>query len=167
MSKKNTLEQDPSISVNKKKKGRIPFDVDDLRVQIIYHAPKALKDNELAKFLGISETTYYSLKATNSDFSECVNHYKRISPIEVLNSFKKRAIGFTFDEQVKELQKTKAGKYKLVVTKVTTKYYPPDSSAAYNYLKNQMPEQFKDKVEHAHEFNNALENITFVIKGKE
>lgn len=160
MKKKPTLKREPS------KRGRTPVDVDSLRVKIFYEAPKALNDAELAKFLNISEATYYNLKAKNLDFIEAIKHYRRISPIEVLQSFKKIAVGFTFDEETKELQKnSKTGKYEMVVTKSVKKYIAPSATAGFNYLKNQMPEEFRDRIETEHTFKNSLSNIVFVIEG--
>lgn len=147
--------------------GRPPLDVDELRVKIIYEAPKGLGDEKLAEFLGISSATYYNLKANNSEFLETIKFYKKVGALDVLKSFTKIACGFSYDESVKELKRNKqTGKMELITTKVTTKHVVPSASAGYNYLKNQMPEYFKDKIEAEHTFTGALDHITFVIQGK-
>ena len=160
MSKKQTIKVSPS------KVGRSRVDVDELRVKIFYDAPKGLNDAQLSKFIGISEAKYYALKAGNMEFLEAIKHYRKVSPLEVYSSFKKACIGYTFDEKVQELQKDKkTGEYKMVVTKIITKHVAPNAAAGYNYLKNQMPDEFKDKIEQEHTFKGVLENITFIIEG--
>lgn len=150
------------------KTGRKPYDVEELMCKVMYEAPKALKDEDLAKFLGISVAMFYALKAKNMEFLEVIKHYKRVSPIEVLNSFKKIACGFTFDEKTLELKKdSKTGKSKLVVTKVVKKYIAPNAQAGIFYLKNQMQEEFKEKIEVDNKFPNQLDQITFVINGRQ
>lgn len=154
--------------LEKRKRGRALLDVDALRVRIFYEAPKGLTEERLATFLGISHASYFGLKVRNIDFLEAVKHYKRVSPLEVLASFKKLAVGYTVDETKKELKKNKAtGEMEMTVTEITTKHIAPNATAGIFYLKNQMPEEFKDKIENTHTFNNVLDNITFVIKAKE
>lgn len=156
-----------SVAKGSRPRGRIPVDVQELMVKIMYDAPKGMTDAELSKFLDISEATYYNLKAANVDFLEVIKHYKKISPLEVLQAFKKCAIGFHYDETTKELEKDKkTGKLKLVVTKVVRKHVVPNASACWNYLKSQMPDEFKEKIETEHKFPNQLDKITFVINGK-
>ena len=173
--KKKKLEKVKTSSDSKTKRsrldktGRKPIDVDELRVKIHYDAPKALNDEKLCKFLGISHDTFYKLKKNNPEFSESIKHYKNISPLEVLSSFKKIATGYTFDEVKRELKKNeKTGKYEMIATEIVTKHIVPNATAGIFYLKNKMPNEFKDKIEHDVSLNdNTLEHITFVIKGKE
>ncbi len=150
------------------KKGRKPIDVDDLLVQIYYTVPKGLNDAQLSAFLGISETSYYEIKATNSDFAEAIKFYRKLTAIEVLKSFKKIAVGYDFDEVKKERRKNqKTGEYEIVTTEVITKHVSPNATAGIFILKNQMSEHFKDKVEQVHSFTGDMENITFIVKARE
>lgn len=148
--------------------GRPPIDAEALMVKIMYDAPKGLNHEQMAKYLGINRASYYDLKAKNSDFSDVIKHYMKVSPIEVLKAFKSIAVGFSYDEVKKELRKDKqSGDYKLVVTEVVTKHVAPNATAGIFYLKNQMPNEFRDKVETAHSFEGGMENVTIVIKGKD
>ena len=166
------MSKKPSHKAKPKKKdsstkGRKPIDVDELIVKVYYEAPKGLNDKMLSKILGISEAKYYDLKANNLDFLEAIKFYRKISPIEVLKSFKSIAVGYSFDETKKERRKNKeTGEYELITTEVITKHIAPNATAGIFFLKNQMPEEFRDKVEQTHTFQGDLENITFVIKGK-
>lgn len=164
MSKKQATNRTPKPS----RTGRLPVDVDALRIKIFKHAPKGLDDKQLCVFLGISRETFYRLKRTNSDFLDTLSFYDETATLEVLKSFKKVAVGFSFDETTQELKKNKkTGDLEMVTTKVVTKHVAPNASAAYNYLKNRAPEHFKDKIEAEHSFPSMLDHITFVIKGKE
>lgn len=166
MSKKQSIKKDQVNSDTGP--GRPPLDVDALRLKIIYEAPPGLGDEKLIEFLQIGRGSYYKLKAENADFLDTVKFYQNLSSLEVLKSFTKVACGFSFDEETKELKKNKEnGKMELVTTKVVTKHVTPNAEAAYKYLKNRMPDHFKDKIEAVHNFPSMLENITFVIKSKD
>jgi hypothetical protein len=166
MSKKQSTKKTKVEPTPKKKTGCIPFDVDELRMKII-NAPKGLNNDQLAAAIGISRATFYELKAKNPDFLDTTNFYYNITSLEVLKSLKKVAVGFSVDEEVKELKKNKdTGVMELVTTKVVTKHIPPNASAAQFYLKNRMPEHFKDKIETVITAGNQIENITLVIKGR-
>lgn len=141
------------------------LDVEALILKIYYEAPKGLTQEKLATFLGICEASFYNYKKDNVDFLEAVKHYQRISPIEVLKSFKKICVGYEYDETHKELKKNPKTKVpEMVVTKVITKMVKPDGAAAFNYLKNQMSEEFKEKVETVITPGAGMESITFTAK---
>jgi hypothetical protein len=148
-------------------KGRPPVDAQELILKLYYEAPKALTVKDLSAFLGICESKFYELNAENAEFMEAVKHYRRISPIEVLNSFKKIAVGYEFDEVTQELKKNaKSKKMEMIVTKVVKKNIAPNATAAFHYLKNQLPEEFKDKVEIETNFP-GMESITFTAKRRD
>lgn len=147
--------------------GRPAYDVDELRIKIHYKAPKGLNDRDLCKFLGISEATYYQLKANNSDFSETIKFYRDLSTLDVLKSFKNIACGYSYDEVKKELRKNAEGKYELKVTEVITKHVTPNATAGIFYLKNRDPEHFKDKIETTLNLDGVMDHVTFMIKGKD
>lgn len=165
MSKKQS--QKPKAKpAQKKRTGCIPFDVDELRMKII-NAPKGLNNDQLSEAIGISRTTFYELKANNPDFSDTLNFYYNTTSLEVLKSLTKVAVGFSVDEETKELKKDKeSGKMELVTTKVVTKNIAPNAQAAIFYLKNRMPDHFKDKIETVHSLAGNLENIQINIKGR-
>lgn len=168
---------DVNVSLSKKtlveaeKSNRGAKGYDDMELTLkIYSAeiPKGLYKKQIAEYLGISEDTFYSVMKRSIEFSEAIKFYTGESNLEVLRSFKNLACGYSATEQEKELRRDKkSGEYKLTVTKEIKKHIPASASAAIFYLKNKMPEHFKDKIETTHSFQEGLENITFIIKGKE
>ncbi|MES2138650.1 MAG: hypothetical protein V4511_03010 [Bacteroidota bacterium] len=153
---------------NKSRGGRPKADTEGLVLKVYYEAPKALNNEQLATYLDIATSTFYDLINDCPEFSEAIKHYRRISPIEVLNSFKKLCVGYSVDEVQKELRKNNnTGEYEMIVTKITTKHFKPDAAASIFYLKNQMPEQFKDKTETVITPGVGMESITFTAKRRE
>lgn len=152
------IEQNPNL-------GRPPLNVEALILKIYYDAPKGLTNEQLAVFIGICHASYFKLKNENAEFLEATKHYFRVSPIEVLNSFKKICVGYEYDETHREMKKNPKTKLpEMVVTKVITKLVKPDGAAAFNYLKNQMPEEFKEKIETVLTPGVGMESITFTAK---
>lgn len=148
--------------------GRKPFDEEDMMLKIMYDIPKGLLEKDIAKALGMSHSTYFDKKNKSAKLREVIEHYRGLSAIDVLSSFKKIATGFKFDEETRELKKNKdSGKYELVVTKVVSKYIAPNAAAGQFYLKNMMPNYFQDKIENTHNFTGALDNLMLVIKGRD
>jgi hypothetical protein len=150
----------------KEKTGRHPYEAADLAVKVL-KAPRGLLDDQLSAHIGIGRTKFYELRNESSDFADAVSFYRDQKLIHVLNAFEKVAVGFSYDEETKELKKNKeTGKYEMVTTKVVTKHVAPSESAAFKYLKNKLPEQFKDKIENVITAGDQIENITLVIKGR-
>lgn len=148
----------------RKKTGRPKTDIEPLILKIYYDAPKGLEMQQLAKYLGIGSTTFFGLQKEFPKFKEAINHYKRISPVEVLHSFKKIAVGYTFDEITQELREIEEGKYEMVITKIVTKHIAPNVNACIFYLKNQMPEYFSDKTETVISGGTGIDAIIFSAK---
>lgn len=143
--------------------GRPRTDVEEMLCKVYYDAPRGLPMQDLAIFLGIGLSTFYDLQRDFVQFSEAIKFYRRVSPIEVLDSLKKLAVGFTAEEHTKELKKV--GKHsKLVLTKIHTKHFAPNAQAAMYYLNNQMPEHFKNKSETVITPGANMELMTFSLK---
>lgn len=159
-----------STEVKKDNRGRNGVNEEELVLKLYYDddLPKGLNDLQLCAAIGISKTFFYECLQRNEDFKDAVSFYRGISHIEVLKAFKKTACGYSFDEVKRELRKDqKTGEYNLKVTEIVTKHIAPNAAAGQFYLKNKMGNHFKDKMETVHSAGNGLENITFIIKGRE
>ena len=159
-----------STEVKKDNRGRNGVNEEELVLKLYYDEdiPKGLNDLQLCAAIGISKTFFYECLQRNEDFKDAIKFYRGISHIEVLKAFKKTACGFNFDEVKQELRKNqKDGTYELKVTEIVTKHVPPNPTAGIFYLKNKMGNHFKDKIETTISAGEGLDNITFIIKGKD
>lgn len=124
-------------------------------------ARDGLVDKQIAKNIGIAESTLYVWKKKYKEFSEALKKGKEVVDIEVENALLKRAIGYKYDEVTKELQD---GKF--VETKRVTKEVQPDPLSIFYWLKNRKSDKWRDKVideENNEQVNNA-KNILFKIR---
>jgi len=89
--------------------------------------------------------------------------------IEVENALLKRALGFEYEEVTTEIEDVPTGKTgedgkpifkQRKHIKKTTKLVPPDTAAAFIWLKNRKPQQWRDKREYVADVTeNSLKNM--------
>jgi DNA-binding XRE family transcriptional regulator len=98
-------------------------------------------DVQLAEFFGVSEQTINNWKHEFPEFFESIKQAKLNADSSVAESLYKRAIGCSHKE-------THVSSYRgeVILTEVT-KHYPPDTAAAFIWLKNRQPELWRDRVE--------------------
>jgi hypothetical protein len=120
-------------------------------------------DEELGDFFHVDESTINRWKIAFPSFCESVNRGKTAADAEVAASLFKRACGFRYNEiKTKEVltQDEDAdgnmvdGELKAVEVVSTVKEVPPDTGAAFIWLKNRRGKDWKDKQEI--EINNTL-----------
>lgn len=97
-------------------------------------------DIEIAKRLGIGETSLYKYKKLHLEFTEALTRGKEVVDTEVENSLLRRALGYEAIEKTEELINGR-----LVVTKKVTKHVAPDTTAMIFWLKNRMPGIWRNK----------------------
>lgn len=109
-----------------------------------------LTDLEMAPVFGIVESTFHKWKIDFPKFRDAIKRGKTISDGEVAASFRKRAVGYRFDEI--QIEK----RYGEVVSeKITTKDVPSDARAAFQWLTNRHPDKWKSV--HSVEINDYSE----------
>lgn len=121
-------------------------------------ARDGLTDKQIAKNMGITESTLYEWKKKYSEFSESLKKGKEVVDRLVENALLKRALGYEYTE-------TKEKREGGVLTEVTktVKEVVPDVTAQIFWLKNRKPDFWKDKPEgNANE--EALERLDEVLK---
>jgi uncharacterized protein (DUF433 family) len=102
-------------------------------------ARDGLTDEQIAHNMGITKSTLYAWKAKYPEFSDALKKGKEVVDIEVENALLKRAIGFEYTEtRIEETEREK----KIITTK---KFMPPETAAAFIWLKNRKPKQWRDK----------------------
>ena len=104
-------------------------------------ARDGLTDEQIAHNMGISRSTLYEWMNKYKDISDALKTSKEVADIAVENALYKRAVGYTYVEQTKELQTvidpdTGQKTQKLVVTKEVTKEVIPDTTAQIYWLSN-------------------------------
>lgn len=142
---------------------------DDGLLQIQGWARDGLTEEQIAHNMGIGLTT---LKDWKNKFPSILSAIKKgKAPVDIIveNALLKRALGYDYDEIVKELVPTgKIGDdgkpiFKQHV-KTVTKHMPPDTTAQIFWLKNRRPGKWRDKIEAAPETANELLQSLFDLE---
>lgn len=111
-------------------------------------ARDGLVDTQIAKNIGISPTTLYDWKKKYPEISESLKRGKEVVDIQVENALFRRALGYSYEEVTKEVVIDEStGEEKLTVTKVVSKEVSPDATSMIFWLKNRMPEVWRDRKE--------------------
>lgn len=117
-------------------------------------ARDGLTKEQIAHNIGISRSTFNEWCNKYPDISDTLKKDKAVADIQVENSLFKKAVGFTV--KCKKAIKVKNVTYRdgkrlkeeeHIEYADEDIYVPPDTAAAIFYLKNRMPEKWKDKQE--------------------
>lgn len=106
-------------------------------------ARDGLTDEQIAARIGITTSTLYDWKNKYSEFSEALKRGKEVVDIEVENALLKRALGYDYTEE--RVERSQDGGKKSIKTVQTVKHIPPDTTAQIFWLKNRMPDRWRDK----------------------
>lgn len=146
---------------NKQAKGNLYEEF--LVVEVENLAMKGLTVAEIAKSIGVSTKTLYNWFKTKPDYLHAIKKARGLADIQVENALFKSAVGYEFTEVEHERRRLEGGGYGLIETKRTVKDVQPSVGAMVFYLKNNMPEKYKDKVE-ANVTVTNLDAVTFQLK---
>lgn len=125
-------------------------------------ARNGLTDEMIAHNIGITTTTLYDWKKKYPQFAEAIKRGKEVVDIMVENALLKSAMGYKYDEVVKERVFDYETETSIVVeVKRTTKEVAPNSTSLIFWLKNRQPEKWRDKknIDAAVEVKNPFEGI--------
>jgi hypothetical protein len=106
---------------------------------------------QLAAHWGVSEQTLNNWKQAHPEFLESLNAGKDVTNDRVEQALVKRALGWEHDAVKMFWDGDKVVEHKYV------ERYPGDTTAQIFFLKNRMPEQYRDKQTIEHEFGATVE----------
>ncbi len=122
-------------------------------------ARDGLVDVDIAKKMNINPATLYVYKKKFPEISEALKRGKEVVDAKVENALLKRALGFEYTKETHERVLNKdTGEYEFVLTKKVDVVVNPDTTAQIFWLKNRMPDKWRDKREVNLESN--LDNTT-------
>lgn len=112
-------------------------------------ARDGLTDEQIASNIGIRRETLYQWKAKYPNISNALKKGKEVVDIEVENALLKRALGYDYEEERTEA----SDRYGAKVVKIK-KHMPPDVTAAIFWLKNRMPDKYRDRIRQVDEIED-------------
>lgn len=101
-------------------------------------------DKELAEFFEVKESTINNWKSSKVGFLESIKKGKALADANVATRLYERAMGYSH-EDVKVLSNPRYPDEPIIVP--VMKHYPPDTGAAFIWLKNRQPSKWRDKKE--------------------
>lgn len=104
-------------------------------------ARDGLTDEQIAHNCGCSCSTLYDWKSKHPEISEALKKGKEVVDREVENALLKRALGYEYEE--KRIKQSEDGMEKTI----TKKHVSPDVTAIIYWLKNRMPNKYRDRPE--------------------
>lgn len=136
----------------KKKAGRPKEDtykkyVEGKEEQIIEICTKGADNKSLAEFLGCGLTTVCNLKRDYPQFKELVSKGNKVADEAVVSALFKRAIGYDAEDTITEVKVSQDGSAQTTYVKKCKKHIPGDTTAMIFWLKNRMPDKWRDKQE--------------------
>lgn len=97
-------------------------------------------DEQLAEFFNVAKSTINLWKQKQPKFLDALKRGKVVADASVAHSLYRRATGYSHPE-------THVSNYQGEITLTElTKHYPPDTAAAFIWLKNRQPDKWRDKI---------------------
>lgn len=125
----------------KNKGGRPPKYKEEFAEQAYNYSLLGAIDEEMADFFGVALSTFNKWKKDHPQFSESIQRGKVVADAEVANKLFNRAKGYSHPE---EKIFNNNGE---ILRAETTKHYPPDTAAAFIWLKNRQKDKWRDRQE--------------------
>lgn len=116
-----------------------------------------LTDQEIWESFGISEDTFYEWQNVHPEFSESLQEGKEPADAKVVDSLRQRALGYSHPED-----KVFCTNGEVTVVP-TIKHYPPDTAAAFIWLKNRQGKHWRDRQEISIETGNPVERLSSLL----
>ena len=142
----------------KKNKGGRPTKFDEADKTLMEKLYKnGLTDSQVADCIGVTEQTINNWKIAHPKFFESLKDWKAEADKNVAKSLYHRACGYTHPEEKIFCHEGQ------IIRADTLKHYPPDATSMIFWLKNRDRENWRDRQDHSHEFD---ENLIEALKDK-
>lgn len=115
-------------------------------------------ERDIAKKLGVSESTFSGYKKAHQELMEMLTVNKEVADARVESALYKRAIGYEYDEVCTEDGPDG------VKTKTITKQVAPDVTAQIYWLNNRRPDRWRNKQDISIEGASKVEIINDIPK---
>lgn len=125
------------MKTRKRLKSLLPV-IDDSQLKMLLE--EGWTDTQISKFYGVQPYSFSRLKQKNPDFKKKVEDWRQAANKKVERTLYERAMGVTVREV--KIQTDSKGKETRIET---IKELPPDTGAIIFYLKNRMPDRWKEK----------------------
>lgn len=125
--------------------GRKPKYKPELCKKAEFAAGRGFTDKDLAKMFGVDERTINRWKDDYPEFCQSLQRGKEIADDAVEKSLFQRATGYSHPDV--HVSTYEGG---VTITPII-KHYPPDTAAAFIWLKNRRPKAWRDRQEVKHE----------------
>lgn len=119
------------------------YDPETFPVLVEGYARRGLTEEQIAHNLGVSYSTFRTYKNKYSAVLTALKKGREVTNIIVENALYKRAIGYKVTDEHVEIKTLKDGEKKKIVRKKTSEI-PPDVGAIVFWLKNRLPDLWKD-----------------------
>jgi len=113
-------------------------------------------DQELAEHFDVTRQTIQQWKKDHAEFSYTIKKGKKYADGKVARSMFDRACGYSHPEDKVFVHEG------VPIVVPTIKHYPPDTAAAFIWLKNRQPDKWRDKQEYEHSGNLGPITINLV-----
>lgn len=145
----------PRVRINRDRRGRPDEYNPEYARMAQAHCRLGATDDDLADLFGVSTSTIRNWISRHRAFAEAVSAgmLQVFSP-RVVRSLAQRAIGYVVDTVENKVMRDGS-----IVRYGVRKHYPPDVTACIFWLKNRMPEDWKDVQDHVIK-NNNLDRVT-------
>ncbi len=124
--------------------GRLTLYRDEYDEQVYKLCLLSATDAQIGDFFGVTETTVNNWKIAHPSFFESIKKGKIQADANIAESLYNRALGYEHDED--RIFCNANGE---VTTVKTKKHYPPDTAAAFIWLKNRAGWKDKQEVDHS------------------
>ena len=135
--------------------GRPPLLKEEHMRRIEKMARAGFTDVEMSDTLNVTERTFNNWKHQNPEFFQSLTDWKNYAHENVMKALYHRAIGFkTYEDKVLSFNGEHTDTVRI------EKNYPPDTAAAFIWLKNREPENWKDRTESVNVNIDAAKYLT-------